>query len=239
MLIARSAVGVMTVLLSVARLLPAGSFTPTGAVMLAWLVMVPLPLTVAVAVNVALPPESRFTAALMSPAPAAGQTEPALAVQVQVTPLSCAGNRSVTVAPVTALGPLLVATMVYVTVPPWFTATRPSVLVIARSAVAVITVLLSVAELLPAGSFTPGGAAIVAVLLTGPVPVAVAVMVNVAAPPARRSTLAVRSPAPLAGQAEPPVATQVHVAAVNCAGITSLTIAPVTLLGPALLATTV
>ncbi len=112
MVIERSAVGVMTVLLSVAELLPAGSFTPTGAVMVAVLVIVPVPVTVAVTVKVAVPPLSRSTVALMSPAPLAGQTEPAVAAQVQVAPLSCAGNRSVTVAPVTALGPVLVATIV-------------------------------------------------------------------------------------------------------------------------------
>jgi hypothetical protein len=50
-----------------------------------------------------------------------------------------------------------------VTVPFWFTPVTPSVLVIDRSAVGVMTVLLSVALLLPAGSFTPTGAAIVAV----------------------------------------------------------------------------
>ena len=42
----------------------------------------------------------------------AGQTEPADAAQVQVTPESCAGKRSVTVAPVTAPGPALLATIV-------------------------------------------------------------------------------------------------------------------------------
>ncbi len=108
-----------------------------------------------------------------------------------------------------------------------------------RSAVAVMTVLLSVAELLPAGSFTPTGAVTVAVLLTGPVPVAVAVTVKVAAPPLSRSTLALRSPVPLAGHTEPALALQVQVAALSCAGMTSVTVAPVTAEGPALLTTTV
>ncbi len=112
LVIDRSAVGVMTVLLSVALLLPAGSFTPTGAVMVAVLVSVPVPVTVAVTVKVAVPPLSRSTLALMSPAPLAGQAEPPLALQVQVAPVSCAGSTSVTVAAVTALGPLLVATIV-------------------------------------------------------------------------------------------------------------------------------
>ncbi len=102
----------MTVLLSVALLLPAGSFTPTGAEMVAVLLMVPVPLAVAVTVNVAAPPLSRSTLAVMLPAPLAGHTEPAVAAQVQVAPLSCTGSTSLTVAAVTALGPALLATMV-------------------------------------------------------------------------------------------------------------------------------
>ncbi len=112
LVIARSAVGVMTVLLSVAELLPTGSFTPTGALMVAVLLIVPLPLAVAVTVNVAAPPGSRSTVVVMFPAPLAGQAEPALAAQVQVAPLSCAGRMSVTLAPTTADGPVLLATMV-------------------------------------------------------------------------------------------------------------------------------
>ncbi len=239
MVIDRSAVGVMTVLLSVALLLPAGSLVPTGALIVAVLLMVPAPVAVAVTVNVALPPLSRSTVALRSPAPLAGQDEPGVAAQVQVAPLNCAGITSVTVAPVTALGPALLATMVYVTVPPWLTLVSPSVLVIARSAVGVMTVLPSVAALLPAGSFTPTGAVTVAVLEMVPVPLAVAVTVNVAVPPLSRSTVAARLPAPLAGQTEPPLAVQVQVAPLSCAGKTSVTVAPVTALGPALLATMV
>ncbi len=108
----RSASAVIDVLLSVALLLPAGSFTPTGAVMVAVLVMVPVPVAVAVSVKVAVPPLSRSTVAARFPAPLAGQAEPALAVHVQVAPLSCAGITSLTVAPSTALGPALLATMV-------------------------------------------------------------------------------------------------------------------------------
>jgi hypothetical protein len=47
----------------------------------------------------------------MFPLPLAGQAEPALAVQVQVAPVSAPG-RSVTVAPVDVDGPALVATIV-------------------------------------------------------------------------------------------------------------------------------
>ena len=82
----RSAVGVMTVLLSVALLLPAGSLVPTGAVTVAVFVIVPEPaVTVAVAVKVAVPLASKLTAALMFPEPLAGQLEPAEAAHVHVT----------------------------------------------------------------------------------------------------------------------------------------------------------
>src|SRR2546430_17622020 len=97
----------------------------------------------------------------------------------------------------------------------------------------------SVALLFPAGSFVPAGAVTVAVLLIVPVPATVAVTVNVAVPPLVRSTSAVTFPLPLAGQAEPAEAAQVHVGLVNCAGKMSLTVAPMTALGPALLATIV
>ena len=100
------------VVLSVALLFPAGSFTPTGAVTVATFVIVPVPVAVAVAENVAVPPASRLIAALMLPLPLAGQLDPAEATQVQVPPESCAGKLSVTVAPVTALGPALLATIV-------------------------------------------------------------------------------------------------------------------------------
>ena len=63
MVMDRSAVGVMTVLLSVALVFPAGSLVPAGAV------------TVAVTVNVAVPPLSRLTPAFRLPLPLAGQLE--------------------------------------------------------------------------------------------------------------------------------------------------------------------
>ena len=66
----------------------------------------------AVTVNVADPPLKRFTAAAMLPAPLAGQLEPAVAEQVQVAAVSCGGNTSLTVAPVTALGPAFDAMIV-------------------------------------------------------------------------------------------------------------------------------
>src|SRR5207245_10403702 len=108
----RSAVGVMTLLLSVALLLPAGSLVPTGAVTVAVFVIVPEPaVTVAVAVKVAVPPARRLTRALRVPLPLAGQLDPADAAHVHVTPASCAGNTSRTVPPVPALGPAVLATI--------------------------------------------------------------------------------------------------------------------------------
>src|SRR6266550_5259396 len=98
----RSAVGVMTVLLSVALLFPAGSLVPAGAVTVAVFVIVPeAAVTVAVAVNVPVPPLSRFTKTERFPEPLAGQLEPAEAAHVHVTLPSWAGKLSVTVAPLT------------------------------------------------------------------------------------------------------------------------------------------
>src|SRR5438445_114127 len=109
----RSAVGVIWVSLSVALLLPAGSLIPAGAVTVAVFVIVPeLAVTVAVAVNVAVPPLSRLTLALRLPLPLAGQVDPADAAQVKRTLATCARKLSVTVAPLTALGPALLATIV-------------------------------------------------------------------------------------------------------------------------------
>ena len=69
------------------------------------------------------------------PEPEAVQLPPPAATHVQVTPVSVAGKVSATVAPVTAEGPALEATMVYVTLLPGITVVTPSVFVIERSAV--------------------------------------------------------------------------------------------------------
>src|SRR5919198_1251548 len=236
----RSAVGVIAVLLSVALLLPAGSFTPAGAATDAVLTIgLAPPVTVPVAVNVAVPPDNRLTLALRFPEPLAGQLEPADAAHVHVTLETCAGKLSVTVAPMTPLGPLLVATIVYVRLEPSGTVVTPSVFVIDRSAVGTTCVLLSVALLLPGGSLVPAGAVTDAVFVIVPVPVTVAVAVNVAVPPLRRFTLAFRLPLPDAGQLDPADAAQVQVTPFTCAGKLSVTVAPVTALGPALLTTIV
>ena len=92
--------------------------------------------TVPWTVKVAVPPSSRLTAdVLILPLPEAGQLLPAMAAQVQLTLVIAAGTVSVTVAPVTANGPLLVTTMVYVIDAPGATVVAPSVLLIAKSAV--------------------------------------------------------------------------------------------------------
>ena len=130
----------------------------------------------------------------------------------------------------------------YVTDVPGTAVVWPSVLVIDRSA-SRTSVSVSVAELLPGvGSVNPPGGATVAVLASVPEADAeiVAVSVNVAVPPAARLTVALMLPEPPAGQLEPvPAATHVHVAPPNTTGNVSVTVAPVTNDGPALVATIV
>ena len=64
-------------------------------------------------VAVAVPPFARLTVVLMLPVPLAVlQAEPDDAVHVQATPVSTLGMVSVTVAPVTGLGPSLVTVIV-------------------------------------------------------------------------------------------------------------------------------
>ncbi len=91
-----------------------GSVTPPGAAIVAVLASVPVADadTVPVTVKVAVPPTVSVTAALMLPLPLAGQLAPPAATHVHVMPVSAAGNASATVAPTTALGPALPATIV-------------------------------------------------------------------------------------------------------------------------------
>ena len=91
-----------------------GSVTPAGAAIVAVLTRLPVAeaTTVPVTVNVAVAPTGRSTEALMLPLPLAGQAPPPAAEHVHVTPDSAAGIVSVTVAAVTADGPVLVATIV-------------------------------------------------------------------------------------------------------------------------------
>jgi hypothetical protein len=145
--------------------------------------IVPDPLAVAVTVKVAVPPRKQVTDAARSPLPLAGQTEPALAAQVHVAPAQRSPGSCRSPSRRDREGPAFDATIVYVTVPPWFTPVTPSVLVIERSAVGAMTVLPSVALLFPAGSFTPTGAATVAVLEIVPEPLDRRRDVKVAVPP--------------------------------------------------------
>jgi hypothetical protein len=95
---------------------PVGSLLPAGAVTVAVLTSEPVAAgeMVPAAVNVVVPAIPRLMLALMLPLPDAGQLEPAVAVHVHVTPVSVAGNASVTVAPVITEGPAFDATIVYV-----------------------------------------------------------------------------------------------------------------------------
>src|SRR5436309_3156505 len=101
---------------SVALLLPGvESVTPAGAATLAVFAKLPVVAgsTVPLIVKVAVPVLSRSTVTLMSPVPLAGQV-PLAAVHVQVAPVMLDGIVSVTVAPVTSLGPPLLTVTVYV-----------------------------------------------------------------------------------------------------------------------------
>src|SRR3954469_3311879 len=113
----------------------------------------------------------------MLPEPEAVQVPPPPPVHVHVQ-VRDAGRVSATVPTVALLGPAFEAVIVYVTDPPGVADVTPSVLVIARSALAA-SVSLSVAGLLPGvGSVTPAGDVTVDVLLN--VPVAEAEMVQLA-----------------------------------------------------------
>ena len=99
---------------SVAVLLPANrSVTAAGGATETLLVSdaVAAADTVALIVKVAEPPGARSMLAAMLPVPLAGQLPP-VAVQLHVAASRVAGRRSVTVAPATADGPTLPATIV-------------------------------------------------------------------------------------------------------------------------------
>jgi len=102
-----------TVSVSVAELFPGvGSETDDEIEAVFTTEPVALAETVQFAVNVTVPLTGRFTLALMLPVPDAGQFPPTVPKQLQVQLCSPAGKVSVTVAPVTLLGPALLATMV-------------------------------------------------------------------------------------------------------------------------------
>ena len=96
-------------------LMELGSFAPLGGATVAIFVSVPVALLeiVAVSVNVAVPPTAKLTVAEMLPFPlGVPQLDPDEAVQVHEAFVNAAGKLSVTVAPVMALGPALLTTMV-------------------------------------------------------------------------------------------------------------------------------
>lgn len=127
---------------SVAVLLAgAGSETVAGVFTEAVLTRLPVAagLTFALTVNVTEAPTGRLMAVLMLPLPLAGHEPPAAPVHVHVIPERLAGNVSITVAPVTAFGPLaLRTTIVYVSVPPTIYEVEPSVIVMLKSAEVVV-----------------------------------------------------------------------------------------------------
>ena len=219
------------------------SVTPGGTATLAVFVSVPVaPAEMAtVIVKVAEAPTGRSTTPAIEPLPAAGQLPPPAPTQVQVIEAIPAGIVSVTVAPVTLDGPVLVTTTVYVVDWPGTAVVVPSVLVMVRS-VCGVTVVRSVAVLLAGvGSVTPPGSVTVAVLAMVPVAEATTVpeIENVADPPGARVTAAETLPMPEAGHDEPTLAEHVHVTPERLSGTASVTVAPVTVEGPGLEATTV
>lgn len=121
---------------------------------------------VACNVKVAVPALARLTVVLMLPVPlACPQLEPLDAVHVHETFVKAAGTLSVTVAPVTGLGPSLVTVIVYVNGAPGMGCEGFAVLAIRRFACE-ITWSVSLAELLPlAGSVEPAGGVTVAVFV--------------------------------------------------------------------------
>lgn len=92
-----------------------GSVAPLSVVTVAVFVIVPVAVlaTVALTVKVAVPPGSRLTVVSMFTLPlGAPQLEPAEAVQVHVLITRPPGMMSLTCAPVPALGPALLTTIV-------------------------------------------------------------------------------------------------------------------------------
>jgi hypothetical protein len=162
LVIDRSAVGVMTVLLSVAAVVPRRIVHPTGAAIVAVLVIVPEPDAVAFTVNVAVPPLSSVDRRRDDcPCRSPGTLEPALAVHVQVAARErFAGKLSVTVAAVAVARPRVRRDdrVRHRAVLDSREVTPSALLKFDRSAVGVMTVLLSVAVLFAGvGSVVPTG----------------------------------------------------------------------------------
>lgn len=106
-------------------------------------------LTRAVKDNVIVPPGSTFTGISTLPVPMlALQLEPTLALHVQVAFSSWAGSVSLSCAPIAALGPALVAVIVYVVTAPGIAMVVPLDLVILKSAIGAFSVVEATAVLL-------------------------------------------------------------------------------------------
>lgn len=150
-------------------LLGSGSVEPPGTLTLAIFVTAAVALAgnVACNVNVAVPALARLTVVLMLPVPlVCPQLDPLEAAQVQDTFVKTAGTSSVTVAPVTGLGPSFVTVIVYVNGAPGMGCEGVAVLAIRKFACE-ITWSVSLAELLPpAGSVEPDGEVTVAVFVS-------------------------------------------------------------------------
>ena len=180
------------------------------------------------------------------PLPEAAPHEPVPVVMehVQVTPVIAAGTVSVTVAPVTFEGPLLVTVTVYEMPEPGTSVADPSVFVTARSAWAP-SVSVSVAELLPGvGSVVPPGTAALAVFTSEPVAEAETVPDTTyvaTAPEFSETVVEIEFPEPDAAPHEPVpvVIEQVQVTPVTAAGTVSDTVAPATFDGPLFVTVTV
>ena len=88
---------------------------PAGAVTVAVFERLPVAVenVVTLTVYTAVPPTARFTSSLMLPVPL-GLPLPPVNTAVHDTPLTCAGNTSLTRAPVTGFGPLLVTVIRHV-----------------------------------------------------------------------------------------------------------------------------
>ncbi len=172
---------------------------------------------------------------------AAEHEDPGDAEQVHVTPVSPLGMTSVTDAPRTADGPLLVTTTLYVTASPGNAVTRPSVLVIERSATGVRASLSLAVSFAGFVSTTPTGSVTVALLTTKPAAAesTSATTTTVTTPPTGKVAARETSPEPLAvPQVAPLVAEQLQVDPTISAGNRSVIWAPSAVDGP-LLATVI
>ncbi|MCT4541793.1 hypothetical protein NSY55_27235 [Pseudomonas aeruginosa] len=154
----------------------AGSVVPGGGVMVAALAEIVAGVTVGavpLTSTTSTSPTPTLTPTLRLPVPEAVAHDVAAdtTAQVQVTPVSCAGIESVSVAPTARDGPVLRTSMRYCTAPPAGTAAPPAgltMVLITLSCDVAASALLSLAVLLPGvGSEISFGAVTVAVFTSG------------------------------------------------------------------------